>query len=62
VKPEGVGIRIAEFIGESAANGHTEARIHRILQQGYRRADGTLLRPGVVIAAAGSSPTHNTLS
>jgi molecular chaperone GrpE (heat shock protein) len=62
VKPEGVGIRIAEFIGESAANGHADARIHRILQQGYRRADGTLLRPGVVIAAAGSSPTHNTLS
>jgi len=62
VRPEGVGIRIAEFIGESAANGPTEARIHRILQQGYRRADGTLLRPGVVIAAAGSSPTHNALS
>jgi molecular chaperone GrpE (heat shock protein) len=62
VKPEGVGIRIAEFIGESGANGHTEAHIHRILQQGYRRADGTLLRPGVVIAAAGSTQAHGTLS
>jgi molecular chaperone GrpE (heat shock protein) len=62
VKPEGVGIRIAEFIGESAANGHAEARIHRILEQGYRRADGTLLRPGVVIAAAGSTHAHGTLS
>jgi|SRR5581483_5762733 len=58
VKPEGVGIRIAEFIGESAANGPTEARIHRILQQGYRRADGTLLRPGVVIAAAAGTNAH----
>jgi len=58
-KPEGVDIRIAEFIGESAANAPTEARIHRILQQGYRRADGTLLRPGVVIA---NSPTHDPLS
>jgi len=62
VKPEGVGIRIAEFIGESAANGYAEARIHRILQQGYRRADGTLLRPGVVIAAAGSTNAHGALS
>jgi len=62
LKPEGVGIRIAEFMGESAANGPTEARIHRILEQGYRRADGTLLRPGVVIAAAGSINAHSTLS
>jgi len=60
MKPEGVGIRIAEFIGESAATGPTEAHIHRILQQGYRRADGTLLRPGVVIAAAGSTSSHGT--
>jgi molecular chaperone GrpE (heat shock protein) len=62
VKPEGVGIRIAEFIGESAANGLTEAHIHRVLQQGYRRADGTLLRPGVVIAAAGSTTARDSLS
>jgi molecular chaperone GrpE (heat shock protein) len=61
-KPEGVGIRIAEFIGEFATNGTHEALIHRILQQGYRRADGSLLRPGVVIAAAGSTQTHDTLS
>jgi hypothetical protein len=51
-KPEDVGIRIAEFIGASASNGHADVRIHRILEQGYRRADGTLLRPGTVIAAA----------
>jgi hypothetical protein len=52
-KPDGAGIRIAEFLGESAANGAADVRIHRILEQGYRRADGTLLRPGVVIAAPG---------
>lgn len=51
--PGGADIRIAEFIGEP----DTQVRIHRILQQGYRRADGTLLRPGVVIA--GSSPLVN---
>ena len=62
VKPEGVGIRIAEFIGESAVNSPTEARIHRILQQGYRRADGTLLRPAIVIAAAASIHTDSALS
>jgi hypothetical protein len=27
-----------------------EARIERVLEQGYRRADGTLLRPAVVVA------------
>jgi len=36
-------------------------RIDRILEQGYRRADGTLLRPGVVIAGA-SPQTHHSLS
>jgi molecular chaperone GrpE (heat shock protein) len=61
-RPEGVGIRIAEFLGEPAANGHGDARIHRILEQGYRRADGTLLRPGVVIAAAANSNAHGALS
>jgi hypothetical protein len=35
-------------------------RIHRILEQGYRRADGTLLRPGVVIAA--TAPPSNSCS
>jgi hypothetical protein len=54
-KPEDVGIRIAESIGESVTNGHADVRIHRILEQGYRRADGTLLRPGIVIAAAAPS-------
>jgi molecular chaperone GrpE (heat shock protein) len=51
-KPEGIGIRIAEVIGDSTANGQGDALIHRILEQGYRRADGTLLRPGIVIAAS----------
>lgn len=60
-KPEGVDLRIAEFIGEPVTNGHHNARIDRILEQGYRRADGSLLRPGVVIAAA-SPPGHSTLS
>jgi len=60
-KPEGVGIRIAEFMGETTANGPTEAHIHRILQQGYRRADGTLLRPGVVIAAAADTNAQGPL-
>ena len=59
-KPEGVGIRIAESAGESASNGHADVRIHRILEQGYRRADGTLLRPGVVIAA--TAPPSNACS
>jgi hypothetical protein len=59
-KPEGVGIRIAESVGESDNNGHPEVRIHRILEQGYRRADGTLLRPGVVIAA--TAPPSNACS
>ena len=50
-KPEGADIRVAEFLGQPGANGQTQAAIHRVLEQGYRRADGTLLRPGVVIAA-----------
>jgi molecular chaperone GrpE (heat shock protein) len=54
-KPEGVGIRIAEFVGDSPGSDHADARIHRILEQGYRRGDGTLVRPGVVIAAATSN-------
>lgn len=57
-RPEGIDIRIAERIGEPAGNGHDEVRIVRVLEQGYRRADGSLLRPGVVIA--GSS--NHTLS
>jgi hypothetical protein len=56
-KPEGVGIRIAESVGESQGNGHADVRIHRILEQGYRRPDGTLLRPGIVIAA--TAPPSN---
>lgn len=51
-RPDGVDIRIAEFLGDGHANGSAGARIHRILEQGYRRADGTLLRSGVVIAAS----------
>jgi molecular chaperone GrpE (heat shock protein) len=60
--PEDVGIRIAESIGESVTNGHADVRIHRILEQGYRRADGTLLRPGIVIAAAAPSNFSSTVS
>lgn len=61
-RPEGTDIRIAERVGEPAANGHEDMRIARILEQGYRRADGSLLRPGVVIAASGASGTSITLS
>ena len=50
-KPEGADIRIAEVLGEPGTFAQSHAIIHRILEQGYRRADGTLLRPGVVIAA-----------
>jgi hypothetical protein len=60
-KPEGADIRIAEFVGEKGANGHADVQIQRILEQGYRRADGTLLRPGVVIAAA-VPRTHHIFS
>jgi molecular chaperone GrpE (heat shock protein) len=61
-KPQGVDIRIAEFVGEGAAGGHQDARIDRVLEQGYRRADGSLLRPGVVIAAASLSHNQGTVS
>ena len=55
-KPEGADIRVAEFLGVAGANGQAASvHIHRVLEQGYRRADGTLLRPGVVIAAADSN-------
>jgi hypothetical protein len=60
-KPGGADIRIAEFIGEVGTEGRSDIRIDRILEQGYRRADGTLLRPGVVIAGA-SPQTHHSLS
>jgi hypothetical protein len=57
--PDGADIRIAEFIGDPATEGPADIRIHRILEQGYRRADGTLLRPGVVIAGAiPQTPVH----
>jgi|SRR5271165_4744250 len=52
--PKGADVRIAEFLGESNGNGHADVCIYRILEQGYRRADGSLLRPGVVIAAPNS--------
>jgi hypothetical protein len=39
-----------------ASSGQGDMRIARVLEQGYRRADGSLLRPAVIIAApAGSS-------
>lgn len=55
-KPEGTDVRVAEYVGGPNADGGTDARIHRVLQQGYRRGDGTLLRYGVVVAEA-DSPT-----
>jgi len=60
-KPGGADIRIAEFIGQVGTEGRSGVRIDRILEQGYRRADGTLLRPGVVVAGA-SPQTHHSLS
>lgn len=60
-QPDGADIRIAEMAGEPAARVQ-DTRIHRILEQGYRRADGSLLRPGVVIAAAAGHASQNALS
>jgi hypothetical protein len=60
-KPGSADVRIAEFIGEAGTEAGSDVCIHRILEQGYRRADGTLLRPGVVIAGA-SPQTHHSLS
>jgi hypothetical protein len=60
-KPGGADVRIAEFIGEAGTDARSDVRIDRILEQGYRRADGTLLRPGVVIAGA-SPQTHHSIS
>ncbi len=60
-KPGGADVRIAEFIGEAGTEARSDVRIDRILEQGYRRADGTLLRPGVVIAGA-SPQTHHSIS
>lgn len=53
--PSGADIRIAEFVGEP----QTDVKIHQILEQGYRRADGTLLRPAVVIAGAATQAHHS---
>ncbi len=56
-RPEGSDIRIAEYLGEATLAGTPDVRIFRVLEQGYRRADGTLLRPGVVVASAtGTDP------
>jgi molecular chaperone GrpE (heat shock protein) len=55
-RAEGTAIRIAE-VAEGAPPGHEDVRIGRVLEQGYRRADGSLLRPAVVIAAPAGSPT-----
>jgi len=60
-EPGGADIQIAEFIGEPGAKSQADVRIRQILQQGYRRADGTLLRPGVVIAGA-SPPIHHSIT
>jgi molecular chaperone GrpE (heat shock protein) len=55
-RAEDTAVRIAEFVGEMPDNPGVDIRVHRVLEQGYRRADGALLRPGVVIAAAASAP------
>jgi hypothetical protein len=61
-KPVGSDIRVAEFIGDTQVPGHADAIIHQVIEQGYRRCDGTLLRPGVVIAAAAPVVHPNLLS
>lgn len=56
--PAGTAIRIAEVAQGMSAGPGDDMRIARVLEQGYRRADGSLLRPAVIIAApAGSSET-----
>lgn len=61
--PVGTAIRVAEVAAtvEGVSVGSVdEMRIARVLEQGYRRADGSLLRPAVIIAApAGSCPTFS---
>lgn len=50
--------------GRIDGNRRAQAVIHRVLEQGYRRADGTLLRPAVVVAAThrpDSSPLESTM-
>lgn len=55
--PDAAGTGIAEGASaEAAGTGIAEhalrqAYIERVLQQGYRRADGSLLRPAIVVAA-----------
>lgn len=56
--PVGTAIRIAEVAPGVSAGSGDDMRIARVLEQGYRRSDGSLLRPAVIIAAAaGSSVT-----
>ena len=58
--PAGTAIRIAEVAQGVSSGPGDDMRIARVLEQGYRRADGSLLRPAVIIAApAGSSDTIN---
>ncbi|MGH8584449.1 MAG: hypothetical protein ACREWG_17100 [Gammaproteobacteria bacterium] len=52
--PEGIQVRIAEVLPDASQTGF---RIEQVLEQGYLRADGSLLRPAVVIAM-GSRPTN----
>jgi hypothetical protein len=64
-RPGGNDIRVAEYLIELGADDTASAspcadvHILRILEQGYRRADGSLLRPGVVIAAAAPHGDHS---
>jgi molecular chaperone GrpE (heat shock protein) len=53
-RPEGTAIRIAEVTAGAPRSGG-DVHIARIIEQGYRRADGSLLRPAVVIATPAGS-------
>ncbi len=47
--PEGVHLRVAEVLPGASGGAF---RIHHILEQGYLRADGSVMRAAVVVAAA----------
>jgi hypothetical protein len=59
-RPDGADIRVAERLWDAAVDGDPDIRIHRVLEQGYRRADGTLLRPGIVVAGTAGADPHRT--
>jgi hypothetical protein len=52
--PDGVHLRVVETLAEAGPHLAEEPvgfRIHTVLQQGYLRADGSRVRPAVVVAA-----------